>query len=137
MGDFILKRSDGMFAYQLAVVVDDGWQEISHIVRGADLFDNTPRQIYLQRLLGYPQAEYLHLPVAVDAAGKKLSKQNLTPAISSQQKRTTLVRVLDFLGQYPPDVSEFSSLDDLWQWAFQNWDTSKIPKVMTKYYDYE
>ncbi len=131
IGDFILKRSDGLWAYQLAVVVDDALQDVTEVVRGADLFDNTPRQIYLQKLLGYPQPQYLHFPVAVDASGKKLSKQNLSPEIPANQKRATLVSALAFLGQAPPTADEFSSLDDLWRWAFLNWDAKNIPKVMT------
>ncbi|MCF6189770.1 MAG: tRNA glutamyl-Q(34) synthetase GluQRS [Cocleimonas sp.] len=131
VGDFILKRTDGLWAYQLAVVVDDALQGITEVVRGADLFDNTPRQIYLQRLLGYSQPSYLHFPVAVDDAGKKLSKQNLSPEISADQKRATLIFALAFLGQQPPNTNDFLSLNDVWQWALQNWDARNIPKVMT------
>ena len=130
VGDFILKRSDGLWAYQLAVVVDDAFQSVTEIVRGADLFDNTPRQIYLQRILGYSKPNYLHVPVAVDSAGKKLSKQNGSPEITNYQKRTTLISTLDFLGQKPPRADEFSSLEDLWAWALLNWDAQNIPKVM-------
>ena len=132
VGDFILKRSDGLYAYHLAVVVDDGLQQINQVVRGADLFDNTPRQIYLQGLLGLPHPEYLHFPVAIDSEGKKLSKQNFSPEIASAEKRATLIKALQFLGQTPPKTSNFSSLDDLWQWAIQNWDSTKIPQVMTR-----
>ena len=137
IGDFILKRSDGLYAYQLAVVVDDALQGNNQIVRGSDILDNTPRQIYLQRLLGYQQPEYLHFPTAVTADGKKLSKQNFSPAISteknsSNKKTETLLAALMFLGQNPPDSSNFESLDDLWQWAFQYWDNDKIPKVMSQ-----
>lgn len=135
VGDFIVKRSDGMFAYHLAVVVDDYWQQVNHIVRGSDLFDNTPRQLYLQALLDYPHPQYLHIPVAVDTQGKKLSKQNLSPEIHTHQKRATLIKALEFLGQAVPDISNFSSLDDLWKWAIHNWDSKRIPKVMTKQYD--
>jgi len=131
VGDFILKRTDGLWAYQLAVVVDDALQGVTEVVRGADLFDNTPRQIYLQKLLGYSQPDYLHFPVAVNDTGKKLSKQNLSPEISVDQKRATLISALAFLGQRPPTANEFSSLDDLWEWALQNWDINNIPKVMT------
>jgi len=132
VGDFILKRTDGLWAYQLAVVVDDALQGVTEIVRGADLFDNTPRQIYLQSLLGYPTPEYLHFPVVVDSAGKKLSKQNGSPEISADQKRLTLLSTLEFLGQRPPNSNEFSSLSDLWVWAFANWNAENIPKVMAQ-----
>jgi glutamyl-Q tRNA(Asp) synthetase len=131
VGDFILKRSDGLFAYQLAVVVDDAWQGITHIVRGADLFDNTPRQIYLQQLLGYPQPDYLHFPVATTKNGKKLSKQNQSREISTQNKRMQLIDALEFLGQKPPRAKEFANLDDLWRWAVQNWHMDKIPRKLT------
>ncbi len=131
VGDFILKRTDGLWAYQLAVVVDDALQGVTEIVRGADLFDNTPRQIYLQCVLGYSTPEYLHFPVVVDGVGKKLSKQNSSPEVSSDEKRTTLISTLAFLGQKPPKVDEFSSLDDLWAWAFANWNVKNIPKVMS------
>ena len=132
VGDFILKRSDGLWAYQLAVVVDDALQGVTEVVRGADLFDNTPRQIYLQCLLGYPKPEYLHFPVVVDGAGKKLSKQNSSPEVSSDAKRATLIATLEFLGQKPPKVEEFSSLEDLWVWAFTHWNAGSIPKVMSR-----
>lgn len=138
VGDFILKRSDGLFSYQLAVVVDDHLQGITDIVRGADLFDNTPRQNYLQCLLGYSQPRYLHFPVAVYDTGKKLSKQNASPAISLQNKRKSLLSALDFLGQKPPALDNFSSVNDIWQWAVQNWDIDFIPKRLTQtIYDHE
>lgn len=135
IGDFILKRSDGIFAYQLAVVVDDAEQGITHVVRGADLFDNTPRQIFLQQLLGFPTPEYLHFPVAVNAEGKKLSKQSHSPEIVIKNKRAQLINALRFLGQPVTKVEDFEKLDDLWQWAVQNWDESLIPKKMTIQYE--
>ncbi len=134
VGDFILKRTDGLWAYQLAVVVDDALQGVTEVVRGADLFDNTPRQIYLQSVLGYPTPAYLHFPVVVDASGKKLSKQNLSPEISADQKRATLVSALGFLGQNPPKAEAFSSLDELWAWALKHWNIENIPKRMTRKY---
>ena len=132
IGDFILKRTDGLWAYQLAVVVDDALQGVTEVVRGADLFDNTPRQIYLQGLLGYSTPDYLHFPVVVDNNGKKLSKQNRSPEVSSNQKQETLLSTLEFLGQKPPKGSEFSSLNDLWAWALANWNAKNIPKVMSQ-----
>jgi glutamyl-Q tRNA(Asp) synthetase len=130
VGDFILKRSDGLYAYHLAVVVDDALQNVTQIVRGADLFDSTPRQIYLQRLLGYTQPTYLHFPVAVNANGKKLSKQNLSPQIDADKKRATLVKVLNFLGQDVVKAADYSTLHELWDWAHQHWDIARIPKTM-------
>lgn len=135
IGDFTLKRADGIFAYQLAVVVDDHEQGITHVVRGADLFDNTPRQIYLQHLLSYNTPEYLHFPVATTADGKKLSKQNFSQAVSMNNKRSQLIQILAFLGQKTPNNDDFESLDDFWNWAVQNWDSSLIPRKMKKQYE--
>lgn len=114
------------------MVVDDAWQGITDIVRGADLYDNTPRQIFLQNILGYPQPHYFHFSVAVDEKGKKLSKQNLSPEITLQNKRINLLKVLHFLGQNPPSLDYFSSLQDLWLWAIKNWDSAKIPKCLSQ-----
>ena len=97
IGDFVLYRADGLFAYQLAVVVDDAAQGITDVVRGADLLDSTPRQIYLQRLLGLPTPRYLHVPVALDAAGEKLSKQSAAAPIEADAH--ALRQALRFLGQ--------------------------------------
>ena len=132
VGDFVLKRADGSFTYQLAVVVDDAFQGINQITRGADLLDNTPRQLYLQKLLGISPPDYAHVPVITTNDGKKLSKQNQSPEISTHNKRATLIKVLTFLGQSPPDASEFAHLDDLWAFAIQNWDQNKIPKVLSQ-----
>ena len=99
VGDFVLRRADGPFAYQLAVAVDDEFQGISDIVRGADLLDSTPRQIWLQRCLGYATPRYAHLPVATNAAGEKLSKQTRAPALDVRQAGATLADALRFLGQ--------------------------------------
>jgi len=97
-GDFILRRRDGLWAYQLAVVVDDAAQGITDVVRGIDLLDSTPRQIYLQRLLGLPQPRYLHLPILVDAQGSKLSKQTGAPGLDCSTPERNLARVLAWLG---------------------------------------
>jgi glutamyl-Q tRNA(Asp) synthetase len=128
-GDFILQRADGLFAYQLAVVVDDGLQGITDVVRGADLLGCTARQILLQRLLGLSTPRYLHLPVVANHRGEKLSKQTLAPAVSTARPVETLSRVLSFLGQRPPDELQSASLDEFWQWAIATWDTTRLPPV--------
>ncbi len=131
VGDFIIKRSDKMFSYQFAVVVDDEYQNITEVVRGSDLLDNTPRQLYLQQCLQYKQPNYLHFPTAVTNDGKKLSKQNHAPEVGERKKRQTILSTLDFLGQKPPSLENFSSIKDIWQWAIKHWDRNKIPKQMT------
>lgn len=131
VGDFVLRRSDGQIAYQLAVVVDDAQQGVTHVVRGADLIDSTPRQIYLQRLLGLPTPAYLHLPVAANAAGEKLSKQTRAAALNERTSQTALVAALGFLGQEPPAGLASHALADVWAWAFSHWDMRKLPRTRT------
>lgn len=131
VGDFIIKRSDKMFSYQLAVVIDDEYQGITEVVRGSDLLDNTPRQTYLQNCLNYSHPSYLHFPTAITDNGKKLSKQNHSPEISDSEKRQTLLNTLNFLGQNTPPLDSFSQLSDIWAWAIQSWDRDKIPAQMT------
>jgi glutamyl-Q tRNA(Asp) synthetase len=121
VGDFIIRRADQIFAYQLAVVVDDHIQAISEVVRGADLLDNTPRQIYLQRCLKYKTPDYVHLPIAVNHAGQKLSKQTDASAISDNNISATLYQALKFLGQNPPESLQFEFHRAVWQWAITNW----------------
>lgn len=98
IGDFVLKRPDGLWSYQLACVVDDAFQGITEVVRGHDLLDSTPRQILLQRLLGLPTPGYLHIPLAVDAEGNKLAKSSDAPAVATGNPATAIARALRFLG---------------------------------------
>ena len=130
-GDFIIKRRDNLFAYQLAVVVDDALQNISEIVRGADLLTVTPRQIYLQQQLNYPTPNYCHLPLAVDAKGNKISKSEGTAKVNINDKEKLLVSVLQFLSQTPPNDLADSSLNDIWTWAIKHWDISLVSKAIT------
>jgi len=129
VGDFVLLRADGLHAYQLAVVVDDAEQGITDVVRGADLLDSTPRQIYLQRLLGLPTPRYLHLPAAVNADGEKLSKQTRAPPVDTRDPVPALMRALEFLGQAPPAELRRSALAEFWRWAVAHWDAQRIPRV--------
>lgn len=124
-GDFIIHRADGLFAYQLAVVVDDDFQGVTQVVRGADLLDSTSRQIFLQRALGFVTPDYMHLPVALSADGKKLSKRVKTDPLKLQDPADAVGQALQFLGQNPP--SGFS-LDDLWAWAMEHWNSDLIPR---------
>ena len=126
IGDFVAKRADGLFAYQLAVVVDDAFQGITHIVRGADLLASTARQIYLQRLLGLPIPAYMHLPVAVNAVGEKLSKQTLAAPVNAAQAVATLLCALDFLQQHPPAELAACDVGTVLDWAIKNWDVTKL-----------
>jgi glutamyl-Q tRNA(Asp) synthetase len=106
VGDFVLKRADGLWGYQLACVVDDAHQRITEVVRGCDLLDSTPRQILLQRLLGLPTPAYLHLPLAMDAEGRKLSKSNDAPSVDLGNPGATLVCALRFLAQDIPEAAD-------------------------------
>lgn len=117
VGDFVLKRADGPFAYQLAVVVDDAFQGVTNVVRGADLIDSTPRQIWLQRCLGVPTPRYLHLPVALDAAGQKLSKQTRAAPLDLDRAGPTLWAAFDFLGLGLPADLRQMPLPALWSAA--------------------
>jgi glutamyl-Q tRNA(Asp) synthetase len=128
-GDFVLLRADGLFAYQLAVVVDDAAAGVTHVVRGADLLASTPRQIFLQQCLGLPTPGYAHLPVAVDAAGEKLSKQTLAAPLDSTQPVPALHAALRFLGQTPPTELARADVATLWAWAHAHWRWQQVPRA--------
>ncbi|MBU6484557.1 MAG: tRNA glutamyl-Q(34) synthetase GluQRS [Betaproteobacteria bacterium] len=127
VGDFILRRRDGLYAYQLAVVVDDAEQGISDVVRGADLLASTARQIYLQRSLGCATPRYLHVPVAVDAQGNKLSKQFRAPALAGDPL-PTLLAAWRFLGQ-PAPAEDPASVAAFWAFAISSWDPRRLPRA--------
>lgn len=127
LGDFVIKRADGYFAYQLAVVVDDALQGITEIVRGEDLLPNTPRQIYLQIILDYPTPRYLHLPLVTDSQGQKLCKQHHAPALENNKASKNIVTALNFLGHNPPESLQSSQPVVLLDWAIKNWKIQKLP----------
>ncbi len=129
VGDFVIRRKDGLFAYQLAVVVDDAFQGITHIIRGHDLLDSTPRQIYLQGLMGYPTPQYAHIPVIVNAQGQKLSKQRFATAIDTDLANTLLLEALKFLGQQPPAALHKATTSEILTWATAHWDIQSVPKL--------
>ena len=125
IGDFVLLRADGFWAYQLAVVADDADQGITHIVRGQDLLVSTPRQIYLQRCLGFATPHYAHLPLLVNKHGQKWSKQTLAPALDENHKEQLLRQVLQYLNL--PPAPEVSRPQALLSWAIEHWQPHKIP----------
>ncbi|MGL4826219.1 MAG: tRNA glutamyl-Q(34) synthetase GluQRS [Vibrionaceae bacterium] len=124
--DLLIKRSDGLFAYNLAVVLDDIAQGVSEIVRGADLIDATCWQIALYHQLGVQPVRYLHLPLALDARGQKLSKQNHAPAVTEQEKSQTMQKVLQFLGHPVPAELCGAPPALLLEWAIANWQLAKL-----------
>lgn len=128
-GDFIIKRKDGIVAYQLAVVIDDHAQRINHVVRGCDLLDSTPKQIYLQGLLGYPEPNYAHIPIILDRYGQKLSKQTLAKAIDYQQPVPMLFSLLTLLNQQPPIELKQASVQEVLDWAIDHWQIAALKSL--------
>ena len=129
VGDFILKRRDGLHAYQLAVVVDDAEEGVTDVVRGADLLQSTPRQILLQRALGLPTPRYFHVPVATNARGEKLSKQTRAVAVDAARPETALREALEFLGQTPPGSE---GRDAILAEAVRNWDPARVSRGLAR-----
>ncbi len=125
-GDFVILRKDGLIAYQLAVVVDDEIEGVTEVVRGIDLIDSTPRQIWLQRLLGYRTPSYMHIPVITHENGDKLSKLTGAPGIPDNDSRKTLFSALVALKQRPPDDLSTAPVKDIWAWAISNWDSDRL-----------
>jgi glutamyl-Q tRNA(Asp) synthetase len=132
IGDFVVKRKDQLWAYQLAMVVDDYEQGITHVVRGIDLIDSTLRQNMLQRALGYPIPAYAHIPVACGENGQKLSKQNLAPALDLSHPEETLWRALSWLGQEPPKNLRLASVKEILLWGIQHWQPLKLQTVKSQ-----
>ncbi|OGT19006.1 MAG: tRNA glutamyl-Q(34) synthetase GluQRS [Gammaproteobacteria bacterium RBG_16_57_12] len=130
-GDFVIRRADGPIAYQLAVVIDDAAQGITEVVRGSDLLEQTPGQLYLQQLLDLKTPDYLHLPVATHQHGQKLSKQTFARALDTSQPIPALIKALDFLGQSPPPELHEANLAEFWHWAISHWDSRHIPNTRT------
>jgi glutamyl-Q tRNA(Asp) synthetase len=128
VGDFVIRRRDGLFAYQLAVVLDDAWQGVTDVVRGADLLDSTPRQLYLQELLGLPPPRYLHVPLIVQANGHKLSKSYRSPALPAEQAAAQLHRALRALGQHPPAELTTTPSKAVMDWGVAHWQADNIPQ---------
>lgn len=128
-GDFVVKRKDQIIAYQFAVVIDDYLQQINHVVRGADLLDSTPKQIYLQQILGLFTPEYLHVPVIIGRQGYKLSKQTLATAIDGQQPQALIFGLLVLLKQNPPPELRRATAPELMDWAVAHWNPAALKNL--------
>lgn len=128
-GDFIIRRKDNIIAYQLAVVIDDHLEKINHVVRGFDLLDSTPKQIYLQQLLGYKTPQYCHIPVITDLEGDKLSKQSFAEGVSSKNPEKTLLLLLELLAQSPPKLLKTASVHQIIDWAIDHWKAEPLKKI--------
>ena len=128
--DFVVQRKDKLYAYQLAVVVDDAEQGITHIVRGSDLLDSTPRQIFLQQCLNLPTPLYCHLPVITTRQGQKYSKQNHAPALDNNMAHNNLLIALRFLNQNTPP-SELTSIEQLLGYAVEHWSLGQVPAMLS------
>ncbi|MFT6094404.1 MAG: glutamyl-Q tRNA(Asp) synthetase [Pseudohongiellaceae bacterium] len=130
-GDFVIQRKDNLFAYQLAVVVDDAFQNITDVVRGFDLIDSTARQIYLQQQLCVHTPRYAHFPVAADLDGEKLSKQQHASAVDVSRAGKRLLQAIKFLGLNAPSELAGERPDVLMNWAISQWDIQNVPKLAT------
>jgi glutamyl-Q tRNA(Asp) synthetase len=130
-GDFIVKRKDNIIAYQFAVVIDDDLQHVNHIVRGYDLLDETPKQIYLQQLLGLSTPSYMHVPVIVDEQGYKLSKQTQATAVDLKAPHRVIYELLVLLKQNPPVELQQASVADLLDWALAHWNPDLLKNAHT------
>jgi glutamyl-Q tRNA(Asp) synthetase len=128
VGDITLKRRDHIYAYVLAVTVDDAAQRVTHIVRGADLLDNTPRQIYLQRLLGLPTPSYAHVPVLTEADGSKLAKSRRSMRLAADSPLPQLLFIFSLLGLAPQPSLGLTTISAAWRWAIAQWHANLVPK---------
>lgn len=128
-GDFIIKRKDSITAYQLAVVIDDHLQNISHVVRGFDLLDSTPKQIALQNILGFKSPHYCHFPIIIDQQGNKLSKQRCAQPVSAETPQKTLFLLLELLQQNPPSQLKTASVQKIISWGIEHWQSAPLKKV--------
>ncbi|WP_105900734.1 tRNA glutamyl-Q(34) synthetase GluQRS [Vibrio gangliei] len=131
--DFIIKRRDGLFAYNLAVVLDDIDQGVTQVVRGADLIEPTGRQINLYRYLEQPEVSYIHLPLALDQHGNKLSKQNHAPAVDNKRPKHTIMQAMRFLGFTLPDDFESASVEQMLHWGVKNWHLDLLPNSLSRH----
>jgi glutamyl-Q tRNA(Asp) synthetase len=132
VGDIVLRRRDQLFAYVLAVVVDDAAQGVTHVVRGADLLDNTPRQIHLQRLLALATPAYAHVPLLLEADGKKLAKSSHSARADPDSAVPQILKVFELLNMSPPAELRDAAIREAWAWAISRWNIAQVPKRLTQ-----
>ncbi|HLZ98310.1 MAG TPA: tRNA glutamyl-Q(34) synthetase GluQRS [Steroidobacteraceae bacterium] len=128
VGDILVRRRDQLFAYVLAVVVDDAAQGVTHVVRGADLLDNTPRQIHLQRLLGLAAPDYAHVPLLTESDGRKLAKSSRSVQLDGGTPLPLIIKVFELLDLSPPPEIEEATIPEAWKWATARWNIDRVPK---------
>jgi glutamyl-Q tRNA(Asp) synthetase len=128
-GDFVIQRRDQHFSYQLATGIDDAEQKITEVVRGADLLNCTPCQLHVQHMLNLPSPQYCHLPIAMNDAGQKLSKQHHATPLTTKDSVLLLYKALKFLGQKPPIDVMNSNQEELWLWAKTHWRLDLVAKI--------
>jgi len=133
VGDMLVRRRDQLFAYVLAVVVDDAAQGVTHVVRGADLLDNTPRQIHLQHLLGLKAPDYAHVPLLMEGDGKKLAKSRRSVQLDGGTPLPLLIKVFDLLDLSPPPELGLAAIPEAWGWATAKWKIDRVPKRLTSH----
>jgi glutamyl-Q tRNA(Asp) synthetase len=126
----LIRRRDQLFAYVLAVVVDDAAERVTHVVRGADLLDNTPRQIHLQRLLGLPAPDYAHVPLLLEPDGRKLAKSSRSVHLDGGTPLPLLIKVFDLLNLSPPEL-DLATIPEAWSWATAKWNIDRVPGRLT------
>ena len=131
VGDMLVRRRDQLFAYVLAVVVDDAAQRVTRVVRGADLLDNTPRQIHLQRLLGLPAHDYAHVPLLLEPDGRKLAKSSRSVQLDGGAPLPLLIKVFGLLNLSPPPELDLATIPEAWNWAIGRWNIDRVPRRLT------
>ena len=131
VGDMLVRRRDQLFAYVLAVVVDDAAQRVTHVVRGADLLDNTPRQMHLQQLLGLPAPDYAHVPLLLEPDGRKLAKSSRSVQLDGGTPLPLLIKVFNLLNLSPPPELELATIPEAWNWATAKWNIDLVPRRLT------
>jgi len=133
VGDILVRRRDQLYAYLLAVVVDDAAQGVTHVVRGADLLDDTPRQVHLQQLLGLKSPTYAHVPLLTEPDGSKLAKSSRSVQLDSNMPLPLIIQVFALLNLSPPPALGLATIREAWEWAIARWSINRVPRRLTSH----